>query len=265
MRARIFSFGLILVVCATANGGNPPPPPPGPCCWPPIPTANGAVNWWHFDEPSGTTSADVAGMTNNIGVDHGVIPRVGGIKARAIELQGTQWVQVANAGEVDFAGNCPNNNAESGTIAFWIATSSTSPIPGVVTILDKRTMLSGYKGYSVFLYNGKLGFQMATGPGIKFVATTLPTIANGNWHFVAVSFSRCNAPTGFLYVDGSTQTFAPSVGDMTNAGDLYIGRSSFGGGYFKGWIDELMIFKYAHPKTSLDALKADHCYANCWF
>lgn len=254
--------------------GPPPPPPSGPCCWPPIPAAKTVIDWWTFDEGSGTTSADMAGSVNNVGIDHGVIPRVSGVSYRAIELQGTQWVEVADGNEVDFLGSCSTNDAQSGTIAFWVATTQNT---GVVTLLDKRESSTNFlRGYSLFLYNGRIGFQMATGAGnmscnsagsscSNYVGTSIQSVATNAWHFVAVSFSRCNTPTGFLYVDGQTSSFTPRVGDMLNASNLYVGRTvpAMSGTPFHGWIDDLMIFKSAYTKAEIDALRADKCHANC--
>ncbi len=185
-------------------------------------------------------------------------------------------MQVANDNEVNFLGTCSNNNAESGTIAFWIATTSGT---GVRTVIDKReaTSINFLRGYSIFLWNGRIGFQMATGTGNRlcntagsacsnFIATSLPSVADGNWHFVAISFSRCNSPTGLFYVDGVMTPFTPRVGDLSNASDLFVGRHppALGTNYFTGRLDELMYFKYAYSKADLDVLYDDKCQAKCW-
>ena len=265
----------VFLSCIVVDAIGQPHVPPGPCCWPP--TNRPAVNWWTFNGPSGTTSADLAGTFNNIGIDHGTIPRVGGSSFRAIQLQGAQWVQVANGNEVNFLGDCSTSNAENGTIAFWI---SASPATGVVTLVDKRETSSNFiRGYSVFLWNGRLGFQMATGTGngscnsagsacSNFIATSLPSVADGSWHFAAISFSRCNTPTGLFYVDGSTAPFTPRTGSLANASDLFVGRNVpvLGTSNFTGLLDELAMFKFAYTKTELDTLFNDHCHnQQCWF
>src|SRR3954454_5167602 len=270
----LLSFALITlsVITSMAQG---PPPPPSPCCWPPYPVAKRSVSWWPFDEPSGTTSADFAGSVNNIGIDHGAIQRTGGVVSRSLQLQGTQWVQVADGNEVNFLGTCTNNNAEPGTIAFWINTTSAT---GVKTVIDKRESSTNFlRGYTIFLWNGRIGFQTATGAGnllcnttgsacSNFIATSLPQVGNGSWHFVAISFSRCNSPTGLFYVDGLTAPFTPPVVELTNSSDLFLGRHppTLGTNYFTGRLDELMFFKYAYSKTDLDNIYNHKCDGKCW-
>lgn len=270
----LLCFGLVTFAAVVASMAQPPTPPGAPCCWPPIPTAKKLVNWWPFDEPAGTTSADFAGSVNNIGTDHGAIPRPGGSVSRSLQLQGAQWVQVANGNEVNFLGSCSNNNAQPGTIAFWINTTSGT---GVKTVLDKREASSNFlRGYSIFLWNGRIGFQMATGAGnlscnapgsacSNFIASSLPSVANGSWHFVAISFSRCNSPTGLFYVDGVTAPFTPRIGDLSNSSDLFLGRlaPALGANYFTGRVDELMYFKYAYTKADLDSIYNNKCQGKC--
>jgi hypothetical protein len=234
------------------------------------------VNWWAFDEPAGTTSTDIRGTANNLATDAGAIPRVIGAVGRAAEFGGVQWAQVANQADVNFNGDCATNDAEAGTIGFWISSTASS---GVVTILDKRVVATNsLTGYSVFLYNGRLGFQMATGTGnsscgsagsacTNWVASTLPSVADGNWHFAAISFTRCNTPTGFFYVDGSTAAFTPRSGPLSNTSDLYLARNvpSLGAGIFSGWLDELFYGKQAFSSTELDAMRNDRCRDTCWW
>lgn len=267
-------FVLLILVSVDAGAQGPPTPGSGPCCWPPITSARAAINLWHFDEPAGNTSSDVAGAANNIGTDHGAMPRPFGVRYRSLEFQGAQWSQVPSGNEVNFLGDCSTNNAESGTIAFWINTTSA----GFVTVLDKREPAANFlRGYSVFLSNGRLGFQMATGPGNQscnsagsacsnFIATSLPSLADGKWHFVAISFSRCGTPAGLFYVDGATAAFTPRAGLLVNAPPLFIGRRSpaLGPNFFTGTIDELMYFKAAYTKSELDALRLDPCQQKCW-
>jgi hypothetical protein len=267
-------FVLVTLAGVAVMAAGPPKPPPGPCCWPPVSAPMKLVNWWTFNEPAGTTSADFGGSVNNIGTDHGAITRPFGVSYRSLSLQGSQWAQVASGNEVNFGGSCSTNNAESGTIAFWISTASASSANGVVTILDKRDATpNNLRGYSVYLWNGRLGFQMATGAGNRlcnsagsacsnFIATSLPSVADGKWHFVAISFSRCNNPTGLFYVDGQAVPFTPRVGDLSSSSDLLIGRIAppLGNSHLNGGLDELMYFKFAYTKADLDAIFNDKCH-----
>lgn len=55
---------------------------------------------------------------NNIGTDHGAIPRPGGSVSRSLQLQGAQWVQVANGNEVNFLGSCSNGDLSNSSDLF---------------------------------------------------------------------------------------------------------------------------------------------------
>ena len=251
-----------------------PPPPPGPDCWPPAPA--GLAAWWTFDEPAGTTSADFGGAVNNIGADHGTIPRIIGEVGRAVSFDGTaKWIEVADDAEVNFTGDCAADAGESGTIDFWVRTTRNV---GVATILDKRDTSGGnfIRGYSVYLWNGHLGFQIATGPGnllcnspgsacTNSIAVPLPSVADGQWHFVAISLARCKIATGLFYVDGQTMPFPLRTGDMTSTSNLVIGRlsPSLGTGFFAGEVDELDYFKTALTAVDLDAIKGTKTAGKC--
>lgn len=282
-RERLF-LALFLVVFASIASAQPfapaplappPPPPPGPDCWPPTPL--GLANWWTFDEPAGVTSSDFGGSINNIGSDHAAVPRVIGEVGRAVSFDGTsKWVEVADSPELNFAGDCTFDAAESATIDLWVRTTNNA---GVNTILDKRdtTGPNFLRGYSLYLWNGHLGFQIATGPGdllcnspgsacTNTIATTLPSVADGDWHFIAVTFSRCRGAVGMFYVDGLTAPFSSMlVGDMTSTSNLFIGRRSppFPPGYFRGEIDELQFFKVPLSALDLDGIRSHKTAGMC--
>jgi hypothetical protein len=251
----------------------PPHPPNGPPCWPPTP--NGLATWWTFDEPAGTTSSDFGGAVNNIGTDHGTVTRVTGQAGRALSFDGTaKWIEVADHPEVNFTGDCATAG-EAGTINFWVRTTRNV---GVATILDKRDTSGGnfIRGYSVYLWNGHLGFQIATGPGnllcnssgsacTNSIATPLPSVADGQWHFVAISLARCTTGLGLFYVDGQTMPFPLRVGDMTSTSSLVIGRlsPSLGTQFFAGEVDELDFFKTALTALDLDQLSGPKTAGMC--
>jgi hypothetical protein len=270
---RILLCSVLFLLCRIVSAQGPPPPPPSPCCWPPIPPA--LADWWTFDEPAGTTSSDFGGSVNNFGTDHGTIPRVTGEVGRAASFNGATWIEVANHNEVNFLGDCVLDAAQPLAIDLWIRTKQNS---GVVTILDKRDRNGNnyLRGYSLYLWNGHLGFQMAMGSGnfscgssgsscANFNATTLPSVADGNWHFVAVTLSRCRGASGLLYVDGATQAFQPRVGSIVSTSNLLIGRlaPSMGTSFFKGEVDELEYFKSLLTKSDFDSIFNKKCAGKC--
>lgn len=234
----------------------PPPPPDGPgrlCC---APVPAGLADWWLFDEPSGPTSADIAGSVNNVGTDQGSVTRIAGVVGRAASFNNAS-IDVADQAEVNFLGDC-----EPGTIDFWIRTTANG---GTVPVLDKRQSSSNFlRGYSVYLWNGQIGFQMANGPGNSSCGSTGSAcdnftspfkVADGKWHFVAIAFTRCGTPAGTFFVDGNPpSSFTPRTGPLVNTAPLQIGRraASMGGGFFPGALDELEIFKRALTVAELN-------------
>jgi hypothetical protein len=109
------------------------------------------VAWWPLDETSGTTANDIAGVPNNGAHVNGPTPTPGKV-AGALCFDGVDdFVLVPDH---------PDLNVGTGnfTLDAWVLTTAAQ---GVVVLLDKRTG-SGFattaQGYSLFLYNGRLGF-----------------------------------------------------------------------------------------------------------
>lgn len=214
-----------------------------PSCTPP--PANMAA-WWHLDETSGLTAADIAGFPTNGAHVNGPAPAAGMV-AGALGFDGANdYVQVADHPSLNFGqGNL--------SIDAWIRTSDSV---GVKIILDKRVEAASVQGYSLFLGNGVLAFQLADGVG-SAICSTLPTasctnyssgafVANGQWRHIAVTVDR-NSPTGGrFYVDGAlVSTFDPTVraGSLTNANPLRLAsRSSSLTGFLRGALDEVELF-----------------------
>jgi len=229
------------------------------CCVQPPP---GMVDWWPFDEaPGGQTANDIAGQVNNAGAYNGNPMVIQGMVGNALclNLNGTSdFLVVADDPEVNFVGSC-SNKAESFTIDAWIR--ATTNELSIQTLLDKRVNTSFPIGYSLYLYNGQLGLQIADGTvpynNIPPYYTSLASgLGDGQWHFIAVTVARCVGTNNVLtfYVDGSSvKTFSdPLTGDLNNNAYLQIGRREpafattlFGidFAYYLGCIDELEIFK----------------------
>lgn len=232
------------------------------------------VNWWPFDERSGSTAQDIRGFVNNAGAHINGPTLVAGVVAGALSFNGNQWVEVANDPELNFLGGCILDFAEPMTIDLWVKTNiqpGTGPSSGLLTILDKRVNTASPNGYHLFLFNGRLGFQMS---GINHVApATGPDyidVADNQWHFVAVSLPMCRGVgSGFLYIDGKTVLTLPRATGFDNTAKFYIGRRdpAFGPNFFKGALDELEMFKSALSEDELRALfearSRGKCKADC--
>ena len=230
-----------------------------PCVPPPA----DMVAWWPLDETSGTTANDLAGVNNQGTHVNGPTPTPGKV-AGALRFDGVDdHVRVPDHAELDVGtGNF--------TLDAWVRTTASQ---GVVVFVDKRSGPTPL-GYSLFLANGRLGFQMANGVGsstctsaptsgvacVNYVApTTSPNVADGQWHHVAAVVDRANTTTGVrLYVDG-VQVFsgAPLSGNLDNTSDLYMGvrtPAQGGGGFLRGDLDEVELIKRALTLQEIQAL-----------
>jgi hypothetical protein len=237
------------------NAGSGTQPP---CVQPP----SGMVAWWPLDETSGTTAADIAGFPNNGTHVNGPTP-VSGKVAGALRFDGVNdHVRVPNHAEL-------NVGTGNFTLDAWVRTGSS----GLIVLVDKRSGPTP-QGYSLFLVNGRLGFQMANGVGssvcaatptpgracVNYVAPpTSPNVADGQWHHVAAVVDRANATSGVrLYVDG-VQVFAgsPLTGNLDNTSDLYLGMrtpAQNGGGFLPGDLDEVELIKRALTQQEIQAI-----------
>lgn len=162
----------------------------------------------------------------------------------------------------------PNNeNLNFGTgnlsISAWVKTTSNS---GIEVILDKRVETTGpVQGYSLANYNGSLLLQLADGVGNEFTNyISNISIADGNWHHVAVTVDRNQPDGGRWYLDGVEvvgERFNPTrKGSLSNSKPLVIGRRSDNPGwpgFFKGEISRVRLAKRVLSSQEIQALAAN--------
>ncbi len=259
MRFHVARFLLLLLAAstslatpATANGR-------GPVACTTCPQS--VTGWWPLDETAGGVAVDVA--NRNDGLHAGAPAPVPGVVAGGLDFDGTDdYVAIPDADELDVG-------TGDFTVDAWIRTTDDG---GVVTILDKRTDdANGVTGYSLFLSDGFLGFQMADGGGGSSICSTSASssctnyiagtnnIADGGWHLVVVTVDRDN-PSGLVfYVDGSQvgAAFNPTfrTGSLSNTSPLYFARRSFSAvAFFDGTIDEVELFGRALTFIEVQAL-----------
>ena len=131
------------------------------------------------------------------------------------------------------------------SIDLWVKTEATA---GVEILVEKRTQdTDGVTGYSLFLFNGVPGIQLADGTGsatcgtdpgtsscTNFVANT--SIADGEWHFLAVTVDRDGLLT--FYIDGVIDSvFNPAIraNSLNNSAPLRLGARTLDlSGFFNG-------------------------------
>ena len=227
--------------------------PPGGCVLPPA----DLVAWYPMDDASGPEVRDLASHDNTgmaaaglLGYPDGPQP-VPGMVGGALAFDGeSAFVDVPDA---------PTRNFADGdfTIGAWIDIGG-SAAPGVQPLVDKRDTSArdgGVRGYELFLFDGRLGFQLAaaansnntcapSGAACTNYVATGPSLADGRPHHVAATVRRSGRPALTLNVDGAAVLSDPDPrpGNVDSPAPLLIGRSKVAGLFLRGWIDELEIF-----------------------
>ncbi|HEX8088345.1 MAG TPA: LamG domain-containing protein [Blastocatellia bacterium] len=234
------------------------------CVTPP----NGLVNWWPFDEKLNPLARDISQFPNDATPFNGPVTAPGKV-ARALCFNGTgAYAVVKNHPEVDFPSDCSVDAGVGFTIDLWVKTTASK----IQVILDKRQVAFNFiKGYHLFISDGRLGFQMATGPGNAICNSPgsacdnyvsppgFPNVnlRDGEWHFIAVTVINCRISEGKMYVDGRlVHTFRPRSESIGNKADLSIGRRSAGDDKitFNGCVDELEFFDTVLSEAEISAI-----------
>jgi len=211
-------------------------------------SAIGLVGLWKFDEGSGTVAVDASGNGNN-----GTL------------LNGPTWTTGRLGGAVRFDGNNDSVNLPSGvlnglsdvTTAFWIKTSKT----GKQAIFSGANSGNNEEYLVYFTLHTQILLFSGESPS-SYVAWNIASIANGQWHHVAViRDDRNNMVT--VYIDGVSQGAKVVTLNPLNiaANGLVIGQEqdAVGGGFdpaqaFAGDFDELRIYNRVLSAAEIAAL-----------
>ena len=134
------------------------------------------VGWWPLDEMTGPIAQDLAGANADDGTWMGAPSPVAGMVDGALCFDGTtDHVLVPDGpGELDF-GASPGGDV---SIDAWVRVQPGDEA-GVQKIVDKREEAPCTLGYAFFLYDGRLGLQLADcsgpdsncGPGASSACT----------------------------------------------------------------------------------------------
>jgi hypothetical protein len=121
------------------------------------------------------------------------------------------------------------------SIDMWLYVPS-HWLPGphpVRTLVEKRTNAGGYRGYSLFIYNSRLGLQLGDGTFSNYGQPATSTPLTAGWNHIAVTVDRDN-PKGIVFYRNAavTGTGDPTnhQGNLDNTSATLIGRNVFGDG-----------------------------------
>ncbi len=202
---------------------------------------------WHFNEGTGTTTADSSGYANtgtlNGATFGGPSGNVGSGFGDYLSFDGTDdYVSVPNSSSLSALSQI--------TVDAWInpATSSPKFYPAIV---DKGNVGSYAESYALFLtQSDTLGFLVnsngtSSGRGVVFGATAIPT---GTWTHVAGTYDGSEV---CVWVNGAEDTCASQTGpihqtpDPVLIGESYRAGSAYFTTYYDGDIDEVHIWARA--------------------
>lgn len=115
--------------------------------------------------------------------------------------------------------------AESFSVGAWFRSSAA----GIKVILSKESTTGNPWNYRVWLNGGQINADMSQVTSQSALVSPLSTYNDGNWYLVMFTRDDSN---WYLYVNGSqVNTKAdPYTGSVTNAQELWIGRSAFTSG-----------------------------------
>ncbi len=227
------------------------------------PPPSNMVAWYSFDQDAHVGEYDLA-KGNDAKNGFGVGQTVQGKVSNALLFNGSYaW-----------APNKPwlNMSKNNFSIDAWVKIANPADYNGVVVLVDKRgnDPLLGLRGYHFFLYDGRLGLQLADNAGYYNYLSTSVVPADNRWHLIAVTVSRTSHTGGVWYLDGQPidTPFDPTghPGSLDTPAELEIGAREFGlggGGFFKGGLDELEIFNKALSAAEVQAIYSAGSAGKC--
>lgn len=216
------------------------------------------VAWYPLDVLSKATNTSQPDLVNNnAAISHGNPLTIAGEVASALSFNGASaYLQAPDQTYLNIGAN------QDLSMDVWVKINSLNH--GVVSIVDKRRA-NPFQGYQFFLYNDRLGLQLADAGGYDNYVSTTAVPADNQWHLIAVTAQRssntCGSTCGTWYLDGNAVgTFDPTAhpGSLSSSGvPLMIGAQEPGLGlseFLSGGLDELEIFNRALSPSEVQAL-----------
>lgn len=208
------------------------------------------VLWLPFDESGGTLSENLGSPANPGTQVNGPSVVTGAYVDNSLNFTGTQYVTVPDYPGIDF-------NGGDFTIDAWVSRAVGAPNAPPCVIVQKQLTSSPNVGYCLSLASGQLNLTLTSSSASITLTDTAHTIlADGTWHFVAVSVSQSAGLVNF-YVDGATPTTMTlsTTYNLNNNNQLRVGAQEVAGyGPWYGDLDEVEIFNRALSGAELQGI-----------
>jgi len=139
------------------------------------------------------------------------------------------------------------------TLESWIKTNETD-----TAILWNKIPLSNENGYSGFINNGKINFNIRTDASNYIRKNSVVAVNDDVWHHVAVTYDGSSTAAGIkIYIDGVLDSSASvqetgTLTTTTNSDPFKIGIRSTSVLEWDGYIDEVVVYDYV--KKSFDII-----------
>jgi autotransporter-associated beta strand protein len=208
-------------------------------------TPTDLLDWWKFDETSGSTATDSGARANNGTLMSGAT-WISGIISNAVHLDGT-----AN-GYVRFPSGLVSTLNDF-SICCWVKADANATW---ARVFDFGSGTGTYMFLSPFNGSGVVRYAILTpSSGGEQAITNSSALSTGIWHHLAVTLS---GTTGILYIDGkavgtnSSMTLTPSSLGSTTTN--YIGKSQWNDPNLTGSVDDFRIYARALSGGEIVAL-----------
>ncbi len=189
-----------------------------------------------FSEGKGLMSSDVSGNGNTAVLADATW--TAGRFGNALSFNGsTSYVRAG-------ANNLPAPNAQQTLCVYYFVSSN----PSSTRVMLRTGNTTEHKDLMVGFRKSRLGVWNSA--NVWLVSATMP--ATNVWHHIAYLF---NGRTHSLYVDGvlsATSTVSPGTKPTTG---FEVGRGPGGTGYFRGKLDEVMIYDRALSSNEINSLR----------
>jgi len=143
-----------------------------------------------FTPTSSLVTPDTSG-SGNTGQVNGATLVAGKVGSFAMDFTAGNYIEVPNAASL---------NSSTGTLAFWINTS-TSTAGTNASLISKNTATSSQEGWHIYLDNNQISAQIKSGVSTTTLAGAGPALDDGAWHQIV--FVYVSGGTSQIYVDGS--------------------------------------------------------------